>query len=104
MREEKSGVRYFSFLELPFPVKKNKKQNNDELRERFEKRHTCVVCHQPLSWVKGTNIMSCRNPDCKGKKIEKTLSDGTVKIDYKPYFHILDIKGTEIAEKLYNEE
>ena len=104
MREEKNGTRYFSFAELPFPIKKTKKHNNDELRERFEKRHSCIVCHQPMTWIEGTNILACKNPDCRGRKIEKTLPDGTVKVEYKPYFHTLDIKGTEIAEKLYSEE
>lgn len=104
MREEKNGTRYFSFKELPFPVKEQKKHNNDELRERFEKRHLCIVCHQPMIWVSGTNILACKNPECKGRKVEKTLSDGTIKVEYKPYFHTLDIKGTEIAEKLYSEE
>lgn len=104
MREEKNGKRYFSFSELPFPIKKNKKQNIDELRERFEKRHTCIVCQQPMTWIQGTNIVACKNPECKGKKIEKKFSDGTTIVEYKPYYHTLDIKGTEIAEKIYGEE
>lgn len=104
MRKEKNGIRYFSFAELPFPVKKQKKQNNDELRERFEKRHSCIICNQPMTWIKNTNIIACQNPECKGKKIEKELPDGTTKVEYKPYYHTLDIKGTEIAEKLYGEE
>ena len=104
MRKEKNGIRYFSFEELPFPKKQTKKQNNDELREKFEKRHLCVVCQQPLIWITGTNILACKNPECKGKKVEKILPDGTVKVEYKPYFHTLDEKGTKIAEKLYSEE
>lgn len=104
MREEKNGTRYFSFSELPFPIKKTKKQNIDELRERFEKRHICVGCQQPMDWIQGTNVVSCKNPECKGKKIEKTFPDNTVIIEYKPYYHILDSKGIEIVEKIYGEK
>lgn len=104
MRKEKSGDRYFSFSELPFPQKKQKKQNIDELRERFEKRHTCIVCHQPMTWIRGTNICSCKNPECKGVKHEKKFDDGTVMVEYKPFYHMLDVVGTEIAEKIYSED
>lgn len=106
MRIENNGIRYFSFDELPFPKKKHKKNNKkiDELRERFEKRHKCIVCEQPMTWVEGTNVMACRNPECKGKKVEKVLPDETVKIEYKPYYHTLDAKGVLIAETLYSED
>ena len=104
MRKDKNGIRYFSFTELPFPSKKKKKKDYTELQERFEKRHKCIVCGEPLTWIPGTNVCSCKNPDCKGKKYTIKKEDGTEIIEYKPYFHMLDTVGVELAEKIYGED
>lgn len=105
MRVEKNGIRYFSFTELPISSKqKNKKKENNELKEQFENRHKCIACGEPLTWIPGTNICSCKNPNCKGKKIVIKDEDGTETVEYKPYYHILDVVGTSIAEKIYGEE
>lgn len=103
MRQENNGIRYFSFLELPFPSKQKKKKNNDELKERFEKRHKCIACGETLTWIVGTNICSCTNPECKGKKYTYKDENGEEVTEYRPYYHMLDNVGVAIAEKLYSE-
>lgn len=104
MRQEKSGIRYFSLSELPIPSKKKKKKNIDEMKERFEKRHKCVACGQPLTWIPGTNVCSCRNPECRGKKYTYKDENGEEYVEYRPYFHMLDVVGTELAEEIYGED
>ena len=104
MRLDKNGIRYFSFAELPFSTKQKKKKNTDELRKRFEERHTCVVCGETLTWIPGTNICSCKNPDCKGKKYVYKDEDGTEFVEFRPYYHMLDVVGTSIAEKIYGDQ
>lgn len=104
MRKENNGIRYFSFAELPFPSKKKKKKNNDEARERFEARHKCIACGEPLTWIPGTNICSCKNPECKGKKYTYKDENGEEYVEYKPYYHMLDTVGTSMAERIYGED
>lgn len=103
MRVEKNGIRYFSFAELPTSKSNNKtnKKQNEELKTKFEKRHTCKICKQPMTYLDGTNVCVCQNPDCKGKKVKVVLSDGTEKNEFRPYFHTLDEVGVSIATRIY---
>ena len=100
--------RYTSLEELRkgFGLKPVKKRTNDaeKLKAQQEKfLGTCKVCKQTLSWVEGTNICTCKNPACKGVKMTGTNEDGTEKVWYIPVTRILDSKGIEIAEHLFNE-
>ncbi len=102
MRVEKNGIRYFSFAELPTSNKTNKNtKQNEELKTKFEKRHACRICKQPMTYIDGTNVCACQNPECKGKKVKITMPDGTEKIEYRPYFHTLDEVGVTIATRIY---
>lgn len=103
----KNGI-YESFAELASDWKikpiKNKKDNNDSLKNKFNNKHTCPACKQPLSYISGTNIMSCKNVSCKGIKDSRTDKDGNQINVYYPSFHILDDTGKKIANSIYKEE
>lgn len=103
MRVEKNGTRYFSFAELPISNPKTNKTNkiSKDTKAKFEKRHTCRVCKQPLTWIDGTNVCVCQNPNCKGWITKTTDDEGNVKKEVKPFFHTLDETGTSIASKIY---
>ena len=101
MRVEKNGIRYFSFAELPTSNNKPKTKLNEELKTKFEKRHTCRVCKKPMTYLAGTNICACQNPDCKGRKVKVQQIDGTEIEEYRPCFHTIDDIGVSIASKIY---
>lgn len=101
MRVEKNGIRYFSFTELPISNHKTKTKLNEELKIKFEKRHTCRVCKKPMAYLTGTNICVCQNPECQGKKVKVQQIDGTEIEEMRPYFHTLDDIGVSIASKIY---
>ena len=94
MRKEKNGNRYFSFEELAnnvFNIKIKNTQSWDEkkkneIKEVFEKKHTCRSCNTPMTY-KGGNIMCCMNPDCP-----------------KQNFHLLSEKGKRTAINLYKND
>ena len=77
------------------------KQKLTSQREKF--LGTCPHCKQPLKYVYGTNILSCENPECKGKKVSISKEDGEEKIVYKPYFKLLSDKGLEIGTTIFED-
>lgn len=98
MRLEKSGPRYFSFQELPgAKPKKNKKKNvTEEQQTDFAKK--CRVCGTVLSYIEGTNVMVCGNPDCKGFK---TKNEEKEEVETIPVFRTLDKRGVRTANVLF---
>lgn len=99
---------YNSFEELRqgFGLKPLKKRTNDleKLKVQQEKFvGKCKVCGQPLSYLDGTNICACQNPDCRGFKMTGTNEDGTEKVWYTPVTRVLNDKAAEIAENLFGE-
>ena len=100
--------RYTSLEELRkgFGLKPIKKRTNDEAKLKAQQEKfvgTCRVCKKPLTWIEGTNICACKNPECKGIKMTGTNEDGTEKVWYIPVTRILNDKGMEIAERLFSE-
>ena len=87
MKEGKKNNRYFGFddvLENFYKVKpKTVSKTNEEFKKKFEKRHSCKSCGNPLTYV-GGNVMVCKNSECSGS-----------------YFELLDEHGKEIAQSLY---
>ena len=98
---------YTSFEELRkgFGLKPIKRKTDDaeKLKAQQEKfLGTCRVCKHGLVLVKGTNILTCQNPDCKGMKItSNNEEDDSEKVWYVPVTRMLDGKGMEIAENLF---
>lgn len=111
MRTEKNGNRYFAFSEVPLASKPKKKRNYQTPEERENSRRkfsgTCRVCGGVLSYVAGTNVMVCKNPDCKGytRKIKNEEEDeDRERVEVFPVFRFLDNKGVEIAQSLFDTE
>lgn len=109
MKNETNGKRYYSFDEIgqelfglkPYKRVTRDKQKLTSQREKF--LGTCPHCKQPLKYVYGTNILSCENPECKGKKVSISKEDGEEKIIYKPYFKLLSDKGLEIGTTIFED-
>lgn len=109
MKRKSSGKIYYSFDEYaqdvfdmkPFKRVTNDKQKLESQREKF--LGTCPYCKQPTSYVYGTNVLVCKNENCKGKKITKKLEDGTEYVEYKPFIKILSDKRMDIGLTIFEE-
>ena len=101
---------YSSFEELraaygfdPFVKQTKDKDKLTKQRERFNKRHLCSVCKQPLTHI-GGNLLVCQNTECKGEKHEKKNDEtGEIRIWYTPVYELLDEVGADIATNLFAE-
>ena len=108
-RKAKGVTEHYTSLEdlrKGFGLKPIKKKTNDldKLKAQQEKFvGTCRVCKKPLTWIEGTNICTCKNPECKGIKMTGENEDGTERVWFIPVTRILNEKGMEIAEKLFSE-
>ena len=84
------------------PVKK-RTSDNEKLKIQREKfLGTCRVCKQPMTLVGGTNVLCCNNPECRGVKMTGTNEDGTEKVWFVPVSRLLDEKGFEISQNLFD--
>lgn len=99
---------YHSFAEVAAamglkPVSKVTKDQNklNAQREKFQARHLCPACKQPMQYVEGTSVMVCKNPDCKGIKTKKQEEGEVI---YSPAFDLLDAVGTDIAGNIFGGE
>lgn len=70
-------------------------------REAFCSHHKCRGCGLPMVYV-GAGAMACKNPDCKGIKVERTNKEGLVITTYEVSYDVLDGKFVEIAENLFD--
>lgn len=83
-------------------VKRTKDENKLQAqREAFCGKHRCKSCNQPMTWI-GGNQMACKNPSCKGIKVERTLKDGTTVISYEVSYDLLDSVGASIASNIFD--
>lgn len=73
-------------------------------QEKFIAKHKCRSCGEPMMWVKGTSVMTCTNPKCKGIKEVKKDAEGNDVVSYRVSYGILDETGTEIAGNIFNGE
>jgi ribosomal protein L37AE/L43A len=80
---------------------KNKLQSQ---RNAFLEKHKCRACGEPMVWVAGTSIMSCRNPECKGLRIKMKDDNGKSYVVKKPSYYVLDEIGVEIANNIFKED
>lgn len=102
---------YSSFEELgrawglrPVVKQTKDKKKLSSQREAFGKRHLCPACKEPMTYVGGSNIMCCQQPDCNGVKREfRNDETGDVIVKYEPAFHTLDTLGAEIATNIFTE-
>lgn len=107
-RNTKGWTEHYSSLEelrAAFGKDPVKKRTDDveKLKAQQEKfAGTCKVCKQPLSYISGSNILACKNELCKGIKMTAKNEDGTDRIWYIPVYRMLNEKGSQIAESLFN--
>ena len=98
---------YTSLEELRkgFGLKPVRKKTNDETKLKAQQEKlvgVCKVCKKPLSWIEGTNVCACQNPECKGVKMTSTNEDGTERFWFVPVTRVLNEKGAEIATNLFS--
>ena len=110
MREFRNGKNctehYSSFEEMRAawglaPVVRRTKDENKLKTQQEKFLGICKVCKQPLSIVNNSNVLCCKNPECKGVKMTGTNEDGTEKIWFVPVTRVLDDRGFEIAMNLF---
>lgn len=85
----------------PVTMKSNNKSKLESQQKKFANRHICKACGRPMTYLNGSNIMVCQNPQCLGIKVEKTDSTGNTTVTYLTSYDLLDEKGAEIANKIY---
>lgn len=76
------------------------KRTKDEQRLKKQREKflgTCKFCKQPMTWVKGSNILVCNNEKCEGLVVKD--KDGIV-LEKIPYSRLLTGEGSDIAETL----
>ena len=112
MREFRNGKNctehYSSLEELRVgwglkPIEKKRPNDEKVLQEKREKfLGTCKVCKQTLSMIKSTNVLACKNPECRGIKMTSTNEDGSERTWYIPVTRMIDNRGMQIAENLFD--
>lgn len=86
----------------PITKKTKDEKKLKEQQEKFCARHKCRACGQPMTWV-GGSMMTCKNENCKGIKIEEKDAEGNIiRTEYLVPYDLLDEKGTEIAANIFS--
>lgn len=71
-------------------------------RNAFNKKHICSACGSELILIEETNVMCCKNPDCKGIKYQTMNKEtGELEDQYKVSCHMLDRTGATIANNIF---
>lgn len=70
-------------------------------QESFVNKHKCKACGLPMTYMNG-NIMTCKNPECKGIEIKREDKDGNEIVTYVTPYEVLSDKGAEIANNIFN--
>ena len=107
MSKNITGKVFHSFDELAeaYGFKPYTKRTNDENKlnaQREKLLGKCPVCHEPMKYISGTNILVCSNEKCNGFKHTKTGADGSEITYYEPVTRILSETGGEIARTLFD--
>ena len=85
----------------PIVKKTNDAEKLAKQQEKFVSKHICKACGQPMTFIHG-NVMACKNPKCKGIEIKREDKEGNVIISYINSCEILNDKGAEIANNIFN--
>lgn len=88
-------------------TKPNKKQVEKEQTWKEKERESfsseCPVCKQKLTYIYGTNVCVCKNPECKGYKNTKTDEDGNEIVWYTPVISYLNGYKTNKGLRIFDE-
>lgn len=80
---------------------RNKTSNANKLesqRENFKSKYKCKLCGEHMEWIRGTNMMICKNEKCKGYPVKNKAGEV---VAYRPSVFQLTARGAEIAETLF---
>ena len=110
MSKKEKGKVYYSFEDFAVnemgmkPLRRVTKDKQKLAAQQEKFLGTCPYCKEQLHYSYGTNIVSCTNPECKGKKVTSKDKEGNEVVTYKPYFRILQGEnsstiGTTIFEE-----
>lgn len=108
-RMSKGVTEHYTSLESlreGFGLKPIRKKTNDQTKLKAQQDKlvgTCRVCKRPLTFIYGTNVCACQNPECKGMKMTSTNDDGTERVWFIPVTRVLNDKGAEIGNNLFSE-
>lgn len=70
-------------------------------KESFGNKHKCKACGMPMTYIYG-NIMACTNSECKGIEVKREDKEGNILTSYITSYDLLDDKGAEIANNIFN--
>ena len=107
-RKAKGVTEHYTSLEelrIGFGLKPIVKRTKDESKLKTQQEKflgTCKVCKQPMSLINGCNVLACKNPECRGIKMTDTNEDGTERVWYIPVSRVLDEKGFQISQNLFD--
>ena len=111
MSKNEKGKVYYSFEdfaveEMGMKPLRRVTRDKKRLAEQQDKfLGTCPYCKERLHYSYGTNIVSCDNPKCKGKKVTVKNDEGKEVSEYRPYFRILlGDNSSTIGSTIFNEE
>lgn len=77
-------------------AKLKKPRNMAGIAKKIAAKYICKHCKSPMTWVEGTNIMTCKNEECPGLKV-KDSKTGEIKTF--PVYTKLQPWEAEILEK-----
>lgn len=99
-KDKKGTVHYNSFEELS---NNNKKKNRIQDLEAKQKKFVgvCKICKEPMTWIPGTNVVSCTNPECKGIEVKKKDVEGEDVIIHIPVNRVISSDSMGYAERLF---
>jgi ssDNA-binding Zn-finger/Zn-ribbon topoisomerase 1 len=71
-------------------------------RIAFRDHHKCKACGLPMEYVMGSGVMTCKNPNCRGIKVERTGNDGQTIVSYEVAYDVLEDRFRDIAENIFD--
>lgn len=78
------------------------KDENKLKKQREKLAGVCPICKQSMTYISGTNIMTCANPKCKGKEYKVTLKDGTEVTRSESINRLLSDNTAKIASTIFD--
>ena len=88
---------------LPPVVKRTRDENKlQKQREKFVNKYLCEACGNPMTYVAGTDVMTCTNEKCKGIEIKRLDKEGNEKKYYVTSYKLLNETGADIASNIFD--
>lgn len=105
MKNNNHNTVFHSFKEYfgvtPQSMRTKDTQKLESQREKF--LGICPYCKQTTKYIWGTNIITCANEKCNGKKVTYKNEDGTETVKYIPFQRLISDKQMEIGCVIFDE-